>query len=170
MAWVGRDLKDHEAPTPLLHAGPPTSTFNTSPGCPRPHPPGLEHLQGWTGHPQPLWAACSSTSPLWVKRVHSDLLGIRLRNVIDKVFIPFPCILRLTDLYFLTLHLQIASLESNQFWVTRCLSAGTTTSRLSLTVYTYFISDIKAFPQHTKNLSLLALVHQIRLLFFLQGN
>ena len=26
--------------------------------------PGLEHLQGWTGHPQPLWAARSSTSPL----------------------------------------------------------------------------------------------------------
>jgi len=37
-AWVGRDLKDHEAPTPLLHAGPPTSTFNTSPDCPGPHP------------------------------------------------------------------------------------------------------------------------------------
>jgi len=26
--------------------------------------PGLEHLQGWTGHPQPLWAACSSSLPL----------------------------------------------------------------------------------------------------------
>jgi len=26
--------------------------------------PGLEHLQGWMGHPQPLWAAHSSTSPL----------------------------------------------------------------------------------------------------------
>jgi len=56
MARVGRDLKDHEGPTPPLHAGPPTSTFNASPGCPGPHPPGLEHLQGWMGHPQPLWA------------------------------------------------------------------------------------------------------------------
>jgi len=38
MAWVGRDLKDHQAPTPLPHAGPPTSTFNTRPGYPGPHP------------------------------------------------------------------------------------------------------------------------------------
>ena len=38
MASVGRDLKDHQAPTPLLQAGPPTSIFNTRPGCPGPHP------------------------------------------------------------------------------------------------------------------------------------
>ena len=38
MAWVGRDFKDHEAPTPLPHAGPPTSICNTRPGCPGPHP------------------------------------------------------------------------------------------------------------------------------------
>ena len=38
MAWVGRDLKDHEAPTLLPKAGPPTSMFNTRPGCPGPHP------------------------------------------------------------------------------------------------------------------------------------
>ena len=36
--WVGRDLKDHEAPTPFPHAGPPTSTSNPIPGCPGPHP------------------------------------------------------------------------------------------------------------------------------------
>jgi len=29
--WVRRNLKDHQAPTPLLHAGPPTSTFKQSP-------------------------------------------------------------------------------------------------------------------------------------------
>jgi len=28
MAWVGRDLKDHGAPAPRPHAGPPTSAFN----------------------------------------------------------------------------------------------------------------------------------------------
>jgi len=28
MAWVGRDLKDHQAPNPLPHAGPPTSVSN----------------------------------------------------------------------------------------------------------------------------------------------
>jgi len=27
MAWVGRDLKDYESPTPPPEAGPPTSTF-----------------------------------------------------------------------------------------------------------------------------------------------
>jgi len=38
MAQVGRDLKDHEAPTPLSQAEPPTSTFSTREGCPGPHP------------------------------------------------------------------------------------------------------------------------------------
>ena len=38
MAWVERDLKHHEAPTPLPQAGPLTSPFNTRPGCPGPHP------------------------------------------------------------------------------------------------------------------------------------
>jgi len=38
MAWVGRNLKDHEAPIPLPQAGPPTSPFNTRPDCPGPHP------------------------------------------------------------------------------------------------------------------------------------
>jgi len=42
---------------PPPQAGPRTSTFHTSPGCPGPIQPGLEHLQGWMGHPQPLWAA-----------------------------------------------------------------------------------------------------------------
>ena len=31
MAWVGRDLRGHQAPTPLLNAGPPTSMSNTRP-------------------------------------------------------------------------------------------------------------------------------------------
>jgi len=38
MASVGRDLKDHHAPNPLQHAGPPTSKSNTRPGSPGPHP------------------------------------------------------------------------------------------------------------------------------------
>jgi len=40
MAWVERDLKDHQALTPLPppQAGPPTSISNTRPGCPVPHP------------------------------------------------------------------------------------------------------------------------------------
>jgi len=47
MAWVGRDPKDHQAPTPLLQAGPPTSTFNTRPSCLWPHP-----TWPWTPPPQ----------------------------------------------------------------------------------------------------------------------
>ena len=62
MAWVGRDLKGHESPTPRSQAGPPTSTFHTSPGCPGPHP-----TWPWTppgmGRPEPLWAACCSPLP-----------------------------------------------------------------------------------------------------------
>jgi len=33
MAWVGRDLKDHQAPTLLPHAGPAISISNTRPCC-----------------------------------------------------------------------------------------------------------------------------------------
>ena len=64
MAWVGRNLKNHQAPTPLLQARPPASTFNTGPGCTRLHP-----TQPWTppgmGHLQLLWAVCSSTILLY---------------------------------------------------------------------------------------------------------
>ena len=63
MARVGRDLKDHQFPILLPHAGPPTAPFNTRPGCPGPHPTWPCTPPG-TGHPQPLWAACCSTLPL----------------------------------------------------------------------------------------------------------
>jgi len=46
MAWVGRDLKDHEAPTPLRRQGcqPPYVILDqTAQG---PIQPGLEYLQG----------------------------------------------------------------------------------------------------------------------------
>jgi len=67
MAWVGRDLKDHEAPTPLLQSGLPTSMFITRPGCPGLHPTWPWTLPGM-GHLQPIWAVCSSTSPLSQQR------------------------------------------------------------------------------------------------------
>ena len=38
MAWVGRDPKDHQVPTLLTKAGPPTSRSGTRPGYPGPHP------------------------------------------------------------------------------------------------------------------------------------
>ena len=50
MAWVGRDFKDHKAPTYLPQAGPPTSTFSARPDCLEPQPTSLEQLQGWGIH------------------------------------------------------------------------------------------------------------------------
>ena len=55
MAWVGRNLEEHQAPTPLLQAGPPTSLSNTRSGCPGPHPT-LPWTPPGMGHPQPLSA------------------------------------------------------------------------------------------------------------------
>jgi len=57
MPWVGRDLKDHEAPTPCCRQGHQPPHFLPAQVAQGPIQPGLEHLQGWTGHPQPLWAA-----------------------------------------------------------------------------------------------------------------
>ena len=54
MAWVGRDLKDHQAPIPPPQAGLPTSTSTTRPGFPEPYPTWLWTPSG-TGHSQPLW-------------------------------------------------------------------------------------------------------------------
>jgi len=45
MAWVGRDLKDHETTTHPPQAAPPTTKFNTGPGYQGPIQLGLEHLQ-----------------------------------------------------------------------------------------------------------------------------
>ena len=63
---VGRDAKDHQIPTLLPQAGPPTSRSGTRPSCPGPHPIWPRTPIG-TEYQQPLWAACSSTSPfsLW---------------------------------------------------------------------------------------------------------
>ena len=52
MAWDGRDLKDHQAPTPVPQAGLPTSTSNArlDQAAQGPIQPGLEHLQGRGTH------------------------------------------------------------------------------------------------------------------------
>ena len=57
MARAGRDLKDHEAPTPHHRQGHQPPHVIPAHAAQGPIQPGLEHLQGWTGHPQPLWAA-----------------------------------------------------------------------------------------------------------------
>ena len=45
--WKGPQAS--RSSNPLPHTGPPTSPFNTSPGCPGPHPTGLEHLRDGRG-------------------------------------------------------------------------------------------------------------------------
>jgi len=68
MAWVGRDLNNHQDPIPLLQARPTTS--RTRPGCPGPIQPGLEHLQGRGIHslsrqsvPEPHRSLCNELPP-----------------------------------------------------------------------------------------------------------
>ena len=70
MAWVGRDLKNHQAPAPLPQTGPPTSICNTRSGCPGPHPI-LPWTPPGTGHhslsgqpvPAPYHSLCKELSP-----------------------------------------------------------------------------------------------------------
>jgi len=65
MAWVGSDLKDHQAPTPLLRARSPISTSNTRPDCTRLHPTWPRTPPG-TGHPTsilPAYPSPCSASP-----------------------------------------------------------------------------------------------------------
>jgi len=81
MASIGRDPKDHQVPVSLPQAGLPTSTSGSRPGC-----PGLHPTWSWTppamGHPQPLWAACSSTSPLSLSR--TSLLTSKMSGSVFK--------------------------------------------------------------------------------------
>jgi len=58
MVWVGRDLKDHLAPTRRPQPGTPS----TRPGCSKPRPAWPWTLPG-SRHLQLLWAICSSVSP-----------------------------------------------------------------------------------------------------------
>ena len=69
---AGRDREDDEAPTPPRHRQghqPPHSV--PAQAAQGPIQPGTEHLQGWTGHPQPLWAAVQHLPTLIVKNFPS---------------------------------------------------------------------------------------------------
>jgi len=64
MAWVGRDLKDHQVSTPnhppQHRQGHQPPHFIPAQAAQGPIQSGLEHHQGRTGHPQPLWAAVAA--------------------------------------------------------------------------------------------------------------
>ena len=73
MAWVGRDPKNHEAPTSLLQAGPQPPHLIPAQAAQGPIQPGLEHLQGWTVHPQPLWTAVPAPHHSHSKELPPDI-------------------------------------------------------------------------------------------------
>jgi len=63
MAWVGRDLKDHQAPTPCHMQGCRPSYLTLDQAAQGPIQPGLECLQGWgihglSGQPVPHHSLC----------------------------------------------------------------------------------------------------------------
>ena len=94
MACVGRDLKDHEAPTPRHRQGHQPPHFIPAQAAQGPIQPGLEHLQGWTGHPQLLWAAVQHLTTLIGKNFP---LAPNL-NFPSFNFKPFPLVLLLSTL------------------------------------------------------------------------
>ena len=57
MTSFEKDHNDHLVSTPLLCVGLPTAR----PGCPEPRP-AWPLMPSGMGHPQPLWATCSSAS------------------------------------------------------------------------------------------------------------
>ena len=73
MARVGRDLKDHKSPTPCHTQGHQPPHFTPAQAAQGPIQPGLEHLQGWTGHPQPLWAAVPAPLHSLCKELPPDI-------------------------------------------------------------------------------------------------
>ena len=73
MPWAGRDLKDHEAPTPRCRQGHQPPHLIPAQAAQGPIQPGLEHLQGWTGHQQPLWAAVPAPHHSQSKELPPDI-------------------------------------------------------------------------------------------------
>ena len=55
MAWVGRDLKDYESPTPCHRQGHQPPHLILDQAAQGPIQPGLEHLQGWGIHNHSGW-------------------------------------------------------------------------------------------------------------------
>ena len=57
--------------------------------------PGLEHLQGWMGHPQPLWAAVSAPHHSHSKELPSGIQPesslLQLKGISPCLAIIYPC-------------------------------------------------------------------------------
>ena len=96
MAWVGRDLNDHEAPTPCQTQGHQLPHLILDQAAQGPIQPGLEHLQGWGTHklsgqpvPTPFHSLCKEL-PLDVKSKpsHLQLKTIPPVFFVNAVFCP----------------------------------------------------------------------------------
>ena len=95
MAWVGRDIKDHEAPTPPRHRqGHQPSHVMLGQAAQGPIQPGLEHLQGWGIHnlsEQPIPAPHHSHSKELPPdiQLQSSLLQLKTISPCPAVIFPF---------------------------------------------------------------------------------
>jgi len=90
MARVGKDLREHQAPCTL-----PTSTFQTSPGCPGPHPTWPWTPPGMDGASTASLGSCSSTSPLSVKNLNSHWLQDKenmIKFTTDSIWVQLCCV------------------------------------------------------------------------------
>jgi len=96
MAWIGRDLKDHEAPTPpaCCRQGHQPSHLILDQAAQGPLQPGLERLQGWGMHnlseqtiPAPHHPLCEELPP--DIQLKSSLLQLKTISLCPAVIYPF---------------------------------------------------------------------------------
>jgi len=95
MVCVGRDLKDHKAPTPRHRQGHQPPYLILDQATQGPIQPGHEHLQGWMGHPQPLWAAVPAPHHSHRKELPPDIQPqsslLQLKTIFPYPAIIYPC-------------------------------------------------------------------------------
>jgi len=96
MAWVGRYLKNHQVATALLQARLPNARSSTRSDCLGPHPAWPWTPPG-TGHPQALWATCSSTSPRHHSFSKKNLPLMSYLNLPSFSLKPLPLLLSLSN-------------------------------------------------------------------------
>ena len=102
MAWVGRDLKDHQAPTPYRMQGHQTPHLILDQATQGPIQPGLEHLEGWGIHNlswQPVPAPHHSHSKELPPDIQPKSSLPQLKTIFPCPAVIYPC-KELTSLLF----------------------------------------------------------------------
>jgi len=94
MAWVGRDLKDHQAPMPRHRQGHQPPHLILDQAVQGPIQPGLEHLQGWGIHSlsgQPVPAPHHSHSKELPPDIQPKSSLLQLKTISPCPAIIYPC-------------------------------------------------------------------------------